>query len=333
LASGSVGGERVGAVVAVVTEITQPRFGIVTLEDDGDDVPGVTTAQGAKTLEQLLGPGTAPTSLLGMLSDWDRWCERIDQRLDGDDGVGWRLEDDLVLRPPLADPPSIYCSAANFRDHITEMGVENPEEGIETPFHFLLPRASLLGHRGVISRPARATRLDWEVELAVVIGTAARKVGVDEALGYVAGYTVANDISMRDRDQIRHPWFGVRWLVSKGQTGFTPLGPAVVPARFIPDPMDLQLELSVNGAVKQSSSTQEMVFSVAEQVAFLSTLVELLPGDIILTGTPSGTGAMSAYLEVGDRVTARIAGVGTLINTIGSADQSPPVQHLNQRKL
>jgi 2,4-didehydro-3-deoxy-L-rhamnonate hydrolase len=306
-----------GPVVAVVTGTREPRYGIVTLEHERTNIVGVQTAFGIKPLDQLI-PGDAAISVLAMLSDWDSWCERIEESLAHDDGQGWQAEEAATLRPPIPDPPSVYCSAANFRDHIREMGVENPQEGIQIPFHFLLPRASLLGHRGIVQRPAGATRLDWEVELAAVIGTAARDVGVDDALGHVAGYTVANDISMRDRDQIRHPWFGVRWLVSKGQTGLSPLGPALVPARLVSDPTQLELELSVNGSVKQHASTREMVFSVAEQIAYLSKLVELLPGDVILTGTPGGTGAMSAYLEDGDQMTATITGVGDLINTIAS---------------
>jgi 2-keto-4-pentenoate hydratase/2-oxohepta-3-ene-1,7-dioic acid hydratase in catechol pathway len=304
--------------------VSEPRFGVVTLQVEDGAIVGVQTPRGVKPLDRLLRSASPPTSVLGMLSAWEAWCEQIEQALDSDDGEAWEPEGTVTLLPPIPDPPTIYCAGANFDDHIREMGVENPAEGIRTPFHFLLPRTSLLGHRGVVRRPVGVVRLDWEVELAVVIGVPTRDVNVATALSHIAGYAVANDISIRDRDQIRHPWFGVRWLVSKGQTGFSPLGPALVPSRLVPDPTDLDLKLCVNDAVRQRASTHQMVFSVAQQVAYLSTIVALLPGDIILTGTPGGTGATSGYLEDGDRMTATIAGVGTLINEIAPAGSGAP---------
>ena len=162
-------------------------------------------------------------------------------------------------------------------------------------------------------RPPGCTQLDWEIELAVVIGRRAEHVSLDAALEYVAGYTVANDLSMRDFAMRPDVPFGVDWIRSKGYAGCLPVGPTIIPSAFVPDPQRLSLSLSVNGEKMQDSSTALMLFSVAEQIVALSAIVPLLPGDLICTGTPAGVGfARGRFLEPGDVTVAEIEILGRL---------------------
>ena len=238
------------------------------------------------SLEHLLGQ--APDSVDSMLDEWDVQCDAIAAALaEQADQLEWVAPKKVTFGPPLARPSAIFCSGANFYDHVAEMGKDPPDKHSEDAFHFLVPPASMTGDRGPVIRPAGVQRLDWEVELVAVIGRRAEHVEIDEALDYVAGYMVANDISVRD-ESIFHPIFGVRWVPSKGLATMTPLGPAIVPARFVVDPMRLQISTYVNGEVRQDSNTDQMIWSVQEQIASLSRGVPLLPGDLILTAHPGG---------------------------------------------
>jgi 2-keto-4-pentenoate hydratase/2-oxohepta-3-ene-1,7-dioic acid hydratase in catechol pathway len=261
-----------------------------------------------------------PASLGQALSDWDRWCgvvrEATAEAGSGESGPldsGWQDENDVTFLPSVSDPPTVYCAAANYHDHANEMRAGPDGPGVREPMFFVGTAASLGGHRQDVVRPAGCERLDWEVELAVVIGREAKDVPAADAAGVIAGYSVANDISLRDfsrRDD--YPFFP-DWLRSKSYAGCLPLGPAVVPAAFVPDPMRLDLSLSVNGEQRQASSTKNMIFSVAEQIEYLSHIAPLRAGDVILTGTPAGTGRTWAkYLSPGDVMVAEVQGLGRL---------------------
>src|SRR5882757_5352671 len=264
--------------------------------------------------------GTAPASVRAALSDWDRWSSVI--REVADDGVGgpdWLAEADVAFLPALADPPTVYCAAANYQDHAQEMRAKVDRKA-ESPLFFLVPPASLAGHRQEVVRPAGAEQLDWEVELAVVIGREAHQVSAADAETVIAGYTVANDLSLRDYARRDDTPFFPDWLAMKSYTGCKPLGPAIVPAAFVPDPMNLDLSLSVNGEQRQGSNTKNMIFSIAEQIAYLSRIVALQPGDLVLTGTPAGTGnAWDLYLSPDDVVVAEVEGLGRLETRIAAA--------------
>ena len=292
------------------------RFGVATIDERGTAVPAVVTARGVVALATLLGPG-APPSVRGLLTDgWDGWCDRIAAALAETEDSGWTAEADVAFGPPLPDTSNLYMAGANYYDHIKEMRAPVPDKAVEQVFHFMVPSGSLTGTGHDVVRPAGVEKLDWEVELAVVIGRPARHVSVEDALTYVAGYTVANDVSARD-DSIRHPIFGIRFLSAKGQATLTPMGPAIVPARFVPDPGALALSTLVNGEVRQKSNTAQMIWTIQEQIAFLSGQAPLHPGDVILTGTPAGTAAAhGAYLADGDVVTTAVEGLGTLTNRI-----------------
>jgi 2-keto-4-pentenoate hydratase/2-oxohepta-3-ene-1,7-dioic acid hydratase in catechol pathway len=182
-----------------------------------------------------------------------------------------------------------------------------------TPVFFLKPpTTSLVGCGKTVRYPVQSSKLDWEIELAVVMGTKLRRVSEEEAVQGIAAYAVGLDLSTRDwQMNPRHPWkFDL--FTGKAFDDSCPLGPKLVPARFV-DPQNLQLRLLVNGVVKQDANTKDMIWSVAEQVSLLSEHVTLEPGDVLLTGTPAGVGlASDTYLRVGDRIEAEIDGLGKL---------------------
>jgi 2-keto-4-pentenoate hydratase/2-oxohepta-3-ene-1,7-dioic acid hydratase in catechol pathway len=187
-----------------------------------------------------------------------------------------------------------------------------------TPFFFVKTVSSVTGPFDPILLPRDAQQPDWELELAVVIGRRARHVSRDRALEYVAGYTIANDVTDRDR-VYRRPGdareMGMDWLASKCAPSFLPLGPWLVPAEFVPDPQRLQITLRLNGDVMQDESTADMIFPVARLVEHASAYAELLPGDVICTGSPAGNGMhYGRFLHDGDVVEGTIANFGTQRN-------------------
>lgn len=208
-------------------------------------------------------------------------------------------------------PGKIVAIGLNYMDHVRETGMDAPER----PLVFTKFTTSLIGDGDpiVIDR-ALTERVDWEVELAVVIGRAMRDVDAADALDYVSGYTVANDVSARDLQ------FGDgQWVRGKSLDTFCPVGPVVVPASEIADPQALGLRTRVNGETVQESTTAEMIFSVAELLAFCSRSFTLEPGDLLLTGTPWGCGEFmdpKRSLAHGDVVEVEIDGIGTLRNPV-----------------
>nr|WP_283818027.1 fumarylacetoacetate hydrolase family protein [Bradyrhizobium jicamae] len=231
------------------------------------------------------------------------------------------------LGAPLGGSAAVFCAAANFQDHMLAMARKlnqepepDPRRLDVKPYHFLKPtRQTLVGPDATVQLPAYAGKVDWEVELVAVIGKIARNVSIDRALDHVAGYTVGNDLSVRDAAYMKRPnvpvesLFRTDFLGMKGFDGSCPVGPWIVPASTIGDPQNLPIMLTVDGEVMQVSNTSQMIFSVAEQISYLSARTTLLPGDAILTGTPAGTGAeRDRFLKSGQVVCASVAGIGSL---------------------
>jgi 2-keto-4-pentenoate hydratase/2-oxohepta-3-ene-1,7-dioic acid hydratase in catechol pathway len=233
---------------------------------------------------------------------------------------------DVELLAPLRRPGKLLAVAANYQDHVTESGAPPLDKSRISPRLFLKPASSIVGPGAAIPLPDVSDQVDWEAELSVVIGRRARGVSVGEALDYVAGYMTSNDVSARSIDlgyerdtDDKMVWF-FDWLAGKWCDGFAPLGPWLVTADEVPDPQGLPIELAVNGVTRQHGSTKDMIFTVAEQVAHASRVMTLEPGDVIMTGTPSGVGvATGEYLKAGDEMTVVIGGLGTLVNTVTSA--------------
>ena len=210
---------------------------------------------------------------------------------------------------PIGLPGKIVCVGLNYRDHAEESGMELPER----PLLFAKWPSSLIGPGQPILIPEQATQVDYEAELGVVIGTRASRVSVKDALGHVEGYLCANEVSARDVQ-----FADGQWTRGKSFDTFGPVGP-LVPAVEVPDPQALRIRCLVNGEVMQDSSTAQMVFTVAEVIAFISDGITLEPGDLILTGTPAGVGlgrTPPVYLAAGDEVTVEIESIGSLTNPV-----------------
>ena len=213
---------------------------------------------------------------------------------------------------PIAVPSKIVCVGLNYRDHAAESGMALPER----PLLFSKWPNTLIGPGDAIVLPAISNEVDYEAELGVVIGRRASRVAAEEALSYVRGYVCANDVSARDVQ-----FLDGQWARGKSLDTFCPVGP-LVPASEVPDPQALRIKAILNGRTVQDSSTEQMVFTVAEIVAFISQAITLEPGDLILTGTPPGVGFARKppiYLRPGDEITVEIDGIGTLTNPVRSA--------------
>jgi 2-keto-4-pentenoate hydratase/2-oxohepta-3-ene-1,7-dioic acid hydratase in catechol pathway len=217
---------------------------------------------------------------------------------------------EVQLRPPVLRPGKIVCVGLNYRDHVAETGRTVPE----APTLFAKFPSALLSPGGAIVLPRSSQRVDFEAELAVVIGRRARDVHEERALDQVFGYANGNDVTARDfqkRDG--------QWSRAKSCDTFAPLGPAVVTSDEVPDPNALAIRCRLNGGLMQESNTSEMVFPVRQVIAFISQTMTLEPGDIIFTGTPSGVGYTRqppVYLRAGDTVEVEIEGLGVLRNTV-----------------
>jgi 2-keto-4-pentenoate hydratase/2-oxohepta-3-ene-1,7-dioic acid hydratase in catechol pathway len=240
--------------------------------------------------------------------------------------AGPRPLSELELLPPVPRPGKLLAVAANYQDHIRESGLAPVDKSRRVPRLFLKPATTLLAPGRPLALPSVSHTVDWELELAVVIGRTASFVTVDDALRHVAGYAIINDVSARslDWDVTRDddPWNGFfDWLNGKWLDGFAPMGPWLRTADEVPDPQDLWISLRVNGTERQHARTADMIFSVAELVAFASRLMTLRPGDIIATGTPAGVGAATqTYLGPGDVVEGTIDGLGTLVTPVAGGE-------------
>lgn len=216
----------------------------------------------------------------------------------------------VTLEAPLPRPGKILCIGLNYRDHAAESNQPIPE----FPTVFAKYNNTVIGPGAAIVLPQVTEKVDYEAEFAFVIGRTARNVQAADALDYVAGYVPFNDVSARDY-QMRTS----QWTVGKTFDTFGPLGPALVTADEIPDPHDLDIQLTINGEVLQSSNTSNLIFSVNELIADLTSFMTLEPGDIISTGTPSGVGSARTpqrWLRAGDVVAVTIEGLGTLTNPV-----------------
>ncbi len=217
--------------------------------------------------------------------------------------------DDVVWLPPLAPTPrprTILALGLNYADHAKELEFKAPEE----PLVFIKGEGSLIGHRAFTQRPADVKYMHYECELVVVIGKTARNVKRDDAYGYVTGYTVANDYAIRD---YLENWYRPNLRVKNRDT-CTPIGPWLVDAAGVPDPMNLALQTTVNGKVTQSGNTRDMIFDVPYLIEYFSSFMTLAPGDLILTGTPDGV----VDCQPGDVIVTEIEALGALHNTIAA---------------
>jgi 2-keto-4-pentenoate hydratase/2-oxohepta-3-ene-1,7-dioic acid hydratase in catechol pathway len=303
-----------------------PRSGIV-IGQQWLDLGGVALQAEYRELEGR--------SVDDLLLDWDDShvrLRRLARLIDADTEAfaRHRLDAEAIqLLAPQLQPGAIYGAGANYRDHVEAMSrafdmklvLDPKSEGI-APWHFLKAgRANLSAHRERVPFPKDTQKLDWEAELAVVIGKRCLNVEVKDALDHVAGYMCANDLSARDH-LVRlavdpSSPFRFDWIGHKCFTGSCPLGPVLTPAEFVGSPENLDIKLWLNGELKQDSNTSNHLYNVAEQISYLSQRMELYPGDVVLTGTPAGVGMESGtFLKPGDVMKVWISGLGELLTTL-----------------
>jgi len=267
----------------------------------------------------------AHSQMLSLLDDWST----VDALLAGMDGVPDNVKAEPLasaeLLAPILYPGEIWAAGANYSEHIEEMAEGSEYKAVNAKtisggrawFFAKTSRSAVVAHKSTNPLPAWSDKVDWEIELAVVIGRQAKNVKVKDALDYVAGYTIANDLSARDfaaRPGIEPDSpFRFDWLSHKGFEASCPMGPWIVPSRFIPDPHKLGLKLWIGDELMQDSSTKFMIFDIAEQIEEISARVTLHPGDVILTGTPAGVGlTRGRFLKPGERLRLWIEGIGEL---------------------
>lgn len=220
------------------------------------------------------------------------------------------------LLTPFA-PYRLFGAASNYIEHAAEMETKLAAKADSTPFIFMKSQGSVIGPDEPVILPRESQKVDWEVELGVVIGRAGRRISVDRAHEHIAGYVVVNDVSARDLTRRTDFPFSHDWFRGKSFDSFTPVGPWFVPASCIADPHALSLKLSVNDELMQDGVSGHMIFNSYEQIAYLSTLLELRPGDLIATGTPAGVGmGRGIFLKAGDTMVASIEGIGSIVNPV-----------------
>lgn len=281
-----------------------PRAGLLL----GDTVIDLATA----LPEAMFDAG----SVLAIVQNWDTALAMLEKVESSDGGMPFSS---VKLAAPLLYPTNIFCAAANYQDHFREMSGKDVDKSTLNPYFFnKVARQTVIGTGAAIRRPHITRKMDWEAEIAVVIGKAGRNISTADALDHVAGYMIINDLSARD--YLRRPdWPAMSsdWLWQKSFDTSAPMGPWITPKSEIADPQNLYLKTWVNGELKQDTHSKWMVFTIVEQIAALSEHFTLLPGDVIASGTGSGVGhPKGTYLEPGDVCRIEIEGLGSIENPV-----------------
>lgn len=322
---------------------TGVRFALGTFATDDGAAAHLVVDGRAHDLRPLLGEGT---TIRNLLDEWDARLPELQRLADGgvEGSVGTDAEE-LHPLPPVSPAGQIFQAAANYRQHVFDLiaGAERRDDDSDglasadrermrqqlderaaggNPFVFLGSAHAMIGAEDEVILPADSKQPDWELELAAVIGRAGRRVPSEQALDLIAGYTIANDLTSRDA---LARWdtgtMGIDWLAGKNSPTFLPIGPLLVPAGFVGDPQNLQIKLTLNGQTMQDESTSDMLFNVAQLVSYVSTVAELRPGDVVLTGSPAGNGAShGVFLAPGDVVEGTITGLGMQRNVCVAED-------------
>ena len=260
-----------------------------------------------------------PTAACGVLELVERWAE-VQPALRTFDPAAAHEVAGAELLLPLRYPRKVLCSGTNYHGHMREMRVQRAMDA--RPYFFLKPpTTALIGPGQPIVVPVDpGAKVDWEAEVAVVIGRRGKHISEKEALSYIAGYVAFNDVSLRGLHHVRNPIgepFRWDWLASKGADRSTPIGPGIRPAFLVEDPQQLDVRLWLNGRLKQQANTSDMIDGVAVLVAAASEVLTLEPGDVIATGTPDGVGlSRGEFLRPGDLVEMEVADFGRLSNPV-----------------
>lgn len=263
---------------------------------------------GAVFDDEIVTASGIPTTMPELLASRETAFDALQDRFDS--GKGRIALADVKLLPPVPRPPKFLGVSLNYADHIAETGLERPEY----PTFFTKQSSCVIGPAEAIHRPRVSEKLDYEGELAIVIGTACRHITPEQAKQVIGGYTICNDVSVRDWQVRSHTW-----TLGKSFDTHGPLGPWIVSADEIGDPHSLAVKTWVNGEQRQSSNTDQLIFDCYDLVSYLSTVLTLEPGDVIATGTGSGVGVKMkprGYMKPGDTVRVEIEKIGVLENPI-----------------
>ena len=272
--------------------------------------------------------GIDASSVLTLLRTWEAAHPRLHEIAQRTPPVDGFSLDEVELMAPILYPGTLFCAGANYWDHFEEMaeiarrttGKAPSMVKPQDPWFFLKTTASsIIGTKAPIHLPPFSRQVDWEAELGVVIGRAARDLPESHAFEAVAGYVIVNDLSARDLMKREGTPFVYDWVGQKCFRDAAPMGPWLTPAAYVPDPGQMGIKLWVNSELKQDSNTSRMVHGIAEQIAYLSRHITLQPGDVIATGTPAGVGMpLGEFLKPGDEVRIEIVGCGVLTNPVVS---------------
>lgn len=323
--------------------MTLLKFGLATIQfADRAPQSALTINESAASIDDLLDVYSEESSswlksksVLEMLENWDTAISELVKlrALVADDSPELKQFADVGVLPPVNLPRQVFCTGANYRKHVVDLTIDmgvGPEgldkEGLRSwaenmmdtralegePYVFTKPVSSIAGAMDALAVPHYDEKPDWELELGVVIGKACYKVTREKAMDHVAGYTVVNDITSRSKiARTDYAKLGTDWLRSKGQPGYLPFGPAIIPACFIPNPSALTLTLTLNGKIMQNEASSDMIFDIPRQIEYISQYAQLLPGDIICTGSPAGNGTHhNRFLKPGDVMIGEINGLG-----------------------
>ena len=338
--------------------VTTPPFKLGTFSiAAGSPFPGLVVNERVIALEALRALHTNAAyqlarcaTMLDVLDDWEHNLQALEKVATGvmNARVGelqqqLRPVTELRVHAPVPRPRGIYCSGANYKKHVVDLILAHQEQtqtqgmtveqkrawGMKlmderaangTPFIFMKPQTAVTGPFDPIVVPRDAQKPDWELELGVVIGRRAYRVTRNQALDYVAGYTVVNDVTLREkvfRRKTDSPELGMDFVTSKGAPSFLPMGPYLVPAKLVGDPQKLRITLKLNGEIMQDEATSDMIFTVARLIEYLSAGVELQPGDVICTGSPAGNGMhYGRFIQQGDVLEGSITGSGAGLGAV-----------------
>lgn len=282
--------------------------------------------------ERLVGK-----SVLDLLQDWNSALEAVDNlRTTISDAViqeHFRAFSDVTIYPPVDLPRQVFCTGANYRKHVVDLTLDMGvgPEGLDAaglrrwaenmmderaatgePYAFTKPVSTIGGAYDALVLPRVEEKPDWELEVGVIIGHGGRNISRADAMSHVAGYAIVNDVTSRSLiARTDYKQLGTDWLRAKGQPGFLPFGPVLIPAQFITNPYDLHLKLSINGKVMQDEDAADMIFDISRQIEYISRYTRLMPGDLICTGSPAGNGThYNRFLQPGDLMVGEITRLG-----------------------
>lgn len=300
-------------------------YRILTYRGETGPTAGVLIDGRVHPASALLGDGAAESGVLGILGSWDEHRPALERAASSPPAGGAALEEVSLLAPVLY-PPTVYYTGANYWDHVLEMAELNRDADGNAPstekpadpwLNIKSSESCVIGPGEPIPIPAFSKMVDWEAEIALVVGRKARNLTPDDALDCLAGFTIGNDVSARDFVKRENSIFIWDWLAQKCFDGSAPMGPWITPLSAIPDPAAMGIRLWVNGELKQDSNSEQLVHDFKELLVYLSLHVTLQPGDVILTGTPSGVGfPTQTFLKPGDMVRIEVDGCGVLENPV-----------------